>query len=47
MIHFSDLQPAPPVGFNVTYKCPKGMVFDSDWLGIPFVFMTCQVGNCF
>ena len=38
-----DLKPAPRVGFNVTYVCPDGMVFDADWFATPFVFMTCQV----
>ena len=38
-----DLEPAPPVGFNLTYQCPEGMVFDHDWMARPFVMMTCQV----
>jgi hypothetical protein len=24
--HLSDLQPAPPVGFNLTFTCPEGEV---------------------
>ena len=39
----ADLEPAPPVGFNLTYECPEGMVFDHDWMAMPFVMMTCQV----
>ena len=42
-VHFSDLSPAPPIGFNLTYICPPGEVFDSDWLAKPFVLTTCQV----
>ena len=42
-VHFSDLSPAPPIGFNLTYICPPGEVFDSDWLATPFVLTTCQV----
>ncbi len=34
---------APPVGFNLTFACPAGQVFESDWLAAPFVMMTCQV----
>jgi hypothetical protein len=34
---------APPVGFNLTFVCPDGQVFASDWLAAPFVMMTCQV----
>ncbi len=34
---------APPVGFNLTFACPSGQVFESDWLAAPFVMMTCQV----
>ena len=34
---------APPVGFNLTFTCPAGQVFESDWLAVPFVMMTCQV----
>lgn len=43
MIIFADLSPAPPVGFNLTYVCPDGQVFDSDWYATPFVMTTCQV----
>ncbi len=39
------MTPAPPVGFNLTFACPQGQVFASDWLAIPFVMMTCQVGE--
>ena len=42
-VHFSDLSPAPPIGFNLTYICPPGEVFDSDWFATPFVLTTCQV----
>jgi hypothetical protein len=38
------MTPAPPVGFNLTFVCPQGQVFESNWLAIPFVMMTCQVG---
>ena len=38
-----DLTPAPPVGFNLTYVCPEGQVFNHDWFATPFVMMTCQV----
>jgi hypothetical protein len=34
---------APPVGFNLTFSCPEGQVFESDWFAMPFVMMTCQV----
>jgi hypothetical protein len=34
---------APSVGFNLTFSCPTGQVFERDWLAIPFVMMTCQV----
>ena len=34
---------APPVGFNLTFVCPNGQVFESDWLAMPFVMTTCQV----
>jgi hypothetical protein len=37
------MSPAPPVGFNLTFACPQGQVFASDWLAIPFIMMTCQV----
>ena len=43
MIIIADLSPAPPVGFNLTYVCPDGKVFDSDWYATPFVMITCQV----
>ena len=39
-----DLTPAPPVGFNLTFICPEGKVFEHDWFATPFVMMTCQVG---
>ena len=38
-----DQQPAPPVGFNLTFSCPEGKVFNHDWFATPFVMMTCQV----
>ena len=38
-----DLTPAPPVGFNLTFICPEGQVFDHDWFATPFIMMTCQV----
>ena len=42
--HFDlDLTPAAPVGFNVTFQCPEGYVFNSDWFATPFLMMTCQV----
>ena len=37
------MSPAPPIGFNLTYVCPPGEVFDSDWFATPFVLTTCQV----
>ena len=37
------MKPAPPVGFNLTYVCPDGMVFAHDWFATPFVMMTCLV----
>ena len=43
----ASLEPATPVGFNLTYQCPEGMVFDHDWLSKPFVLMTCQVKSGF
>ena len=39
----SDLTPAPRVGFNLTFICPEGQVFDHDWFATPFIMMTCQV----
>ena len=39
----ANMKPAPPVGFNLTFICPQGQVFESDWLAMPFVMMTCQV----
>jgi hypothetical protein len=39
----ATMTPAPPVGFNLTFVCPRGQVFESNWLAIPFVMMTCQV----
>ena len=39
----ANMKPAPPVGFNLTFVCPQGQVFESDWLAMPFVMMTCQV----
>ena len=38
-----DMTPAPSVGFNLTYVCPEGQVFNHDWFATPFVMMTCQV----
>ena len=38
-----DLTPAPPVGFNLTFQCSDGEVFDHDWFAAPFILMTCQV----
>ena len=38
-----DLTPAPPVGFNLTFICPEGQVFDHDWFATPFIMMTRQV----
>ena len=39
----AELTPAPPVGFNLTFICPAGQVFDHDWFATPFIMMTCQV----
>jgi hypothetical protein len=41
------MTPSPPVGFNLTFVCPDKQVFESDWLAIPFVMMTCQVAPLF
>lgn len=41
--NLSGIIPMPPVGINVTYVCPQGMVFDYDWFATPFIMMTCQV----
>ena len=38
-----DMTAAPEVGYNLTYVCPDGQVFDHDWFATPFVMMTCQV----
>ena len=27
----SEMEPAPPVAFNLTFVCPEGEVFDHDW----------------
>jgi len=42
-----NLEPAPPVGFNLTFQCPQGKVFSHDWLAIPFVMMTCRDNGLF
>ena len=39
----TDMTAAPEVGFNLTYVCPDGQVFNHDWFATPFVMMTCQV----
>ena len=31
------------MGFNLTFICPEGQVFSTDWFATPFVMMTCQV----
>ena len=38
-----DMEAAPKIGFNLTYSCPDGMVFNHDWFATPFILMTCQV----
>ena len=43
----ADLTPAPPVGFNLTFICPAGQVFDHDWFATPFLMMTCQENGIF
>ena len=43
----SELEPAAPVGFNLTYICPDGWVFDHDWFATPFVMLTCQESGVF
>ena len=43
LVSIPDMTPAPGVGFNLTYVCPEGMVFNHDWFASPFVMMTCQV----
>ena len=30
-------------GYNLTYVCPDGMVFDHDWFATPGILLTCQV----
>ena len=42
-----DLTPAPPVGFNLTFICPDGQVFEHDWFATPFIMMTCQPTGLF
>ena len=42
-LFYSDLAPAPPVGFNLTFICTEGKVFNHDWFATPFIMMTCQV----
>ena len=42
MLHL-DMEAAPKIGFNLTYFCPEGMVFNHDWFATPFILMTCQV----
>ena len=44
-----DLQPSSffPVGFNLTWVCPEGMVFHHDWFANPYVQLMCQVGKDF
>ena len=37
------MEAAPKIGFNLTYSCPDGMVFNHDWFATPFILMTCQV----
>ena len=38
-----DMEAAPKIGFNLTYSCPDGMVFNHDRFATPFILMTCQV----
>ena len=40
---YSAMEAAPKIGFNLTYSCPEGEVFNHDWFATPFVLMTCQV----
>lgn len=40
------MTPAPPVGYNITFACPEGEVFDQDWFATPSIMMTCQVTSC-
>ena len=47
MLSPPDLQPAPYVGFNLTFVCPEGEVFDHDWFATPFLITTCQPNGIF
>ena len=31
IFQMTEMEPAPPVGFNLTFVCPEGQVFDHDW----------------
>ena len=41
------MRAAPPIGYNLTYVCPPGMVWDHDWFAVPFIMMTCQESGVF
>ena len=43
----TDMTPAPPVGFNLTFICPEGQVFEQDWFATPFIMMTCKVTSTY
>ena len=41
------MRAAPPIGYNLTYVCPPGLVWDHDWFAVPFIMMTCQESGVF
>ena len=41
------MDPGLAIGLNVTYSCPDGQVFDSDWFATPRVRLTCQQNGAF
>ena len=41
------MSPAPPVAFNLTFRCPEGQVFDHDWFATAFVLLTCKDDGAF
>ena len=41
------MDPGLAIGLNVTYSCPDGQVFDSDWFATPQVRLTCQQNGAF
>ena len=47
MTLITDVDPGLAIGLNVTYSCPDGQVFDSDWFATPRVRLTCRQNGAF